>query len=47
MNEFVAILIGATACFIVPGATFAMGIWIGRNGMPLEIRWKGKDYDQE
>jgi hypothetical protein len=45
MNEFVAILIGASVCFVVPAASLAAGIWIGHHGMPFEVRWRRNEQE--
>jgi hypothetical protein len=34
-------------CLFWPGAVWiALGYWIGRNGSPVEIRWRGTRHEQ-
>lgn len=41
MNEISATVLGAFICCIVPLASFAMGIYYARFGLPVLVRWRG------
>lgn len=47
MNEATSILLGAVVCLVIPALCLAIGIYIGRHGMPIEIRWRRSRDDIE
>jgi len=44
---FISLLVGAGLCFVVPAVSFAAGVFIGRYGSPVTIRWRGTQHEEE
>ena len=40
MGELASIITGAVICLVVPIVSMSIGLYLGRNGMPIEIRWR-------
>lgn len=42
MNQFTAIVFGTGICCVIPLLALIAGVYIGRHGMPISIRWNGR-----
>lgn len=46
ISEWASIILGAVVCLVIPAMSMAIGIYIGRHGMPIEIRWRPSRTDE-
>ena len=46
MSDLSAAIFGIFICLVVPTLCLGAGIYIGRNGFPVEIRWRRRTEEE-
>jgi hypothetical protein len=45
MSQTTAVLLGSGICCVVPLISLSLGFYLGKYGIPLELRWRGMQRD--